>query len=80
MTTGEYDVPLAPSIEGAGEPVEDLEEMLTLGLDPRNLRILDALYHNAGLVASEDLSPPTPEELDDEACLAVFVERLIADD
>lgn len=47
-------------------------------LEERHLRVLDALYHNAGVVASEDLSPPTPDEVAGEAALAVFVERLTA--
>ena len=47
-------------------------------LEERHLRVLDALYHNAGVVASEDPSPPTHDELKEEAVMAGFLERLIA--
>jgi hypothetical protein len=45
-------------------------------MDETHLRVLDALYHNAGIVASEDMSPPTPEELEEVAALGEFLERL----
>lgn len=47
------------------------------GLAPKNLRILETVYHEAALLASEDPSPPSPEELEDEAALAAFVAHLI---
>jgi hypothetical protein len=61
-------------------PMDDSDDdLLANGLDEANLRILDAVFHNAGIVAAEDPSPPTPEELAEEAVLAEFIDRLIAD-
>ena len=57
--------------------MDEIDESELDGLDDRCLRVFDALYHNAGVVASEDKSPPTPEELEEEAALAEFVERLV---
>lgn len=48
------------------------------GLAEENLRILDAVFHEAGVLASEDPSPPTAEELEDEAAVAEFVRKMIA--
>jgi hypothetical protein len=48
------------------------------GLAEENLRILDAVFHEAGVIASEDPSPPTAEELDDEAAVGGFLRRLTA--
>ena len=47
------------------------------GLDPKNQRIVEIVYHEAALMESEDPSPPSSEELEHEAALAAFVERLI---
>ncbi len=46
------------------------------GLSERNLRILEAVYHEAALAASEDMSPGLLEELDDELALAAHLQRL----
>jgi hypothetical protein len=46
------------------------------GLSERNLRILEAVYHEAALAASEDMSPGTLEELEDELALAAHLQRL----
>ena len=54
------------------DPTEPID-----GLDPKNQRILEIVYHEAALMASEDPSPPSSGELEDEAALAAFVERLI---
>ena len=54
------------------DPTEPID-----GLDPKNQRILEIVYHEAALMASEDPSPPSSEELEHEAALAAFVERLI---
>ena len=54
------------------DPTEPID-----GLDPKNQRILEVVYHEAALMASEDPSPPSSEELEHEAALAAFVERLI---
>jgi len=68
---------LATLIEKENERMDETDESETDGLDEKNLRLLDALYHNAGIVASEDPSPPMPHELEDEAALTAFMERLI---
>ena len=47
------------------------------GLSERNLRILEAVYHEAGLAASEDMSPAGFEELEDELAVATHMERLL---
>ena len=47
------------------------------GSSEKNLRILEAVYHEAALIASEDPSPPTPDEIDDEVAIADVVARLI---
>ena len=67
-------VPLPPSTrepteEPKGDP--DLE-----GLDEGNLRILDAAFHEAGLLASELDLPPTPAEIEEEAAIDELVARL----
>lgn len=54
------------------DPTEPID-----GLDPKNQRIVEIVYHEAALMESEDPSPPSAEELEDEAALAAFVERLI---
>lgn len=54
------------------DPAEPID-----GLDPRNQRIVEIVYHEAALMESEDPSPPSSDELEDEAALAAFVERLI---
>lgn len=47
------------------------------GSSERNLRILEAVYHEAAVIASEDPSPPTPDEIEDEVAIADVVARLI---
>ena len=47
------------------------------GSSEKNLRILEAVYHEAALIASDDPSPPTPDEIDDEDAIAAVVARLI---
>ena len=67
-------VPLPPSTrESTEEPKgdQDLD-----GLDEGNLRILDAAFHEAGVLAHEIADPPTPADLEDEAALVAFVETL----
>jgi hypothetical protein len=50
-----------------------------VGVTPENLRLLEIVFHEAALLASEDLSaPPSPSELEDEAALRSFVDQLIA--
>lgn len=46
------------------------------GLGERSLRILEAVYHEAALAASEDGSPGLLEELEDELAVAAHLERL----
>lgn len=59
-------------------PNDDVDEDELLdGLDETNLRLLDAVFYNAGIVASEDLAPPSANELEDEAALGRFVEALV---
>ena len=47
------------------------------GSNEKNLRILEAVYHEAAVIASEDPSPPTLDEIDDEIAIADVVARLI---
>lgn len=60
--TGEYERPrIIASVEVPSEP--DLECVdPVLGISERDLRLVDAFYHNLGVQASEDSSPPTEEE------------------
>ena len=47
------------------------------GSNEKNLRILEAVFHEAALIASEDPSPPTLDEIEDEVAIADVVARLI---
>ena len=47
------------------------------GSNEKNLRILEAVYHEAAVIASEDPSPPTLDEIDDEVAIADVVARLV---
>ncbi len=60
--TGEYERPrIIASVEvSAGSDVECIDPVL--GISERDLRLVDAFYHNLGVQASEDPSPPTAEE------------------
>lgn len=60
--TGEYKRPrIIASVEvPAGPDVECIDPVL--GISERDLRLVDAFYHNLGVQASEDPSPPTAEE------------------
>lgn len=50
-----------------------------LDLDPEaQLRLLDALSHEAALEAARDPSPLSPEEEEDDVRLAAFLEALMA--
>jgi hypothetical protein len=59
--TGEHErPPTIDSIEVTSELDEEVDPVL--GISARDLRLVDAFYHNLGVVASEDPSPPTAEE------------------
>ena len=45
--------------------------------DLRNLRVLEALYHEAGLIAEEDPGPPNTEEQRSIDSLGRFIEHLV---
>jgi len=77
MTAQDHDPLVTLTIEKEIDPMDEIDESELDGLDERALRMLDALYHNAGIVASEDPSPPTPEEVEGEAALAEFVKHLM---
>ena len=65
------------TLRGMGTmPPDDWEDPVD-GSSEKNLRILEAVYHEAALMASEDPSPPTPDEIDDEVAIADVVARLI---
>ena len=70
------DRPRRASTFAAVRPPRELHAPID-GLALENLRILEAVYHEAALMASEDPSPPTSEELEDEAALAEFVRELM---
>ncbi len=53
-----------------------LDEELIDGLELRDLRILDAAFHEAALDYAENATP-TPEEDADVAAIAAFVAELI---
>jgi hypothetical protein len=77
MTADEH-VPLVILIiEEEMEPMDETDESELDERVERHLRVLDALYHNAGIVASEDQSPPTSEERTEEAALSAFFQELI---
>ena len=65
------------TLRGAGTVPRDDWEGPVDGTSERNLRVLEAVYHEAALMASEDRSPPSPEELEDELAVAAHVARLI---
>ncbi len=67
--------PIAPRPESTINEDDEIAE----GLSDTNLRLLDAVFHNAGLIASEDPSPLTPEEQEDIDALTRFVEKLTRD-
>lgn len=76
--TAEEHVPLVIFIiDDDIDHMDETDESELEGPDEKHLRALDALYHNAGIVASEDGSPPTPEEQKEEAALAAFFRELI---
>ena len=77
MTAQDHDPLVTLIIEKEIDRMDEIDESELDGLDDRCLRVFDALYHNAGVVASEDKSPPTAEERDDEAALREFVGRLM---
>jgi len=60
--TGEYERPrIIASVKVPAEPeVECIDPVL--GISERDLRLVDGFYHNLGVQASEDPSPPTLEE------------------
>jgi hypothetical protein len=60
------------------EPTEESEgDQYLEGLEEGNLRILDAVFNEAGLLAAELDLPPTPAELEEEAAIAEHVARLV---
>jgi hypothetical protein len=58
-------------------PLEDPPADWPSGLSEKNLRLLDAAFHDAGLLASEELGPPTPAEQADEAAIVRWLEGLL---
>jgi hypothetical protein len=77
MTALDHDPLVTLIIEKEIDRMDEIDESELEGLDERHLRVLDALYHNAGIVASEDQAPPTAEELQEEAALAEFLRGLV---
>lgn len=62
--TGEYERPrIMASVEVKAALGEECIDPV-LGISERDLRLVDAFYHNLGVQASEDPSPPTVEEQD----------------
>ena len=62
--------PLVPLPSSTREPTEEPKGDLHLdGLEEGNLRILDAVFHEAGLLANELDDPSSPEELEEEEAL-----------
>lgn len=61
--TGEYERPrILASVELDPEQADGEYVDPVLGISERDLRLVDGFYHNLGIQASEDPSPPTPEE------------------
>lgn len=54
----------------------DTEEWAEDELKIVDLEVLEAANHEAALRASQDPSPPTPEELEEEAALDEFIRTL----
>ena len=65
------------TLRGVGTVPRDERDGPVDGSSPRNLRILEAVFHEAAMIASEDTSPASPEELEDELAIAALVARLI---
>lgn len=72
----DYPSGVAPRTHQKEKPMLDTDEFVTDDLDDTNLRVLEAVFHEAALIASEDITPSTAEEIMDEAALALFMERL----
>jgi hypothetical protein len=65
------------TLRGIGPTRRDTLDGTVEGLSERKLRILEAVYHEAALTASEDSSPGTLQELEDELAVAAHLERLL---
>lgn len=76
-TTGERAFADIPTQEYVPEDRAALPRVVDLdGVSERDVRIVDAFFHELALDASEDPSTPTPEEQADIDLIASFVERL----
>lgn len=67
--------PAATLVRDQPTPVSN--EDIADGLSDEKLALLEAAYHSAALIASEDPSRPTPEEQDDLDALRLFKSRLL---
>lgn len=72
---GEYAV---QRTKNAVPTVTSVSDDVDLGISEGDIRIVDAYFYELALDASEDQSPPTPEEKTEIAKLAASFERLKA--
>jgi hypothetical protein len=70
--TGEY----ARGESAPDDPTPDLD--VFDGVGERDLRILDAFFHELALDASNDPTPNTPEEQAEDDALMAWAERLMS--
>jgi hypothetical protein len=61
-------------------PVADDQPLVLDGVAERDLRILDAAFHEAALIEAESVALPSPDEDEDAdvAAIAAFTEALMA--
>jgi hypothetical protein len=76
--TDEYERPSIRASVDRPQPVERDWIDPVLGISERDLLLVEAFYHNLGVEASEDPSPPTPDEQESIDWLGAQFEKLKA--
>ena len=80
--TGEHEpwtIPGPANDVGAPRDADPIGVLVALdGVPERDARMVDAFFQQLALDASEDRSPPTPEEQENIDAIAAFTERLMA--
>lgn len=64
----------------AKPPPIPTDDLALEALSPERLRILDAVFHEAGLLASDDISPPVPTDLAETLSIEAFLTPLVTGD
>jgi len=77
--TDDWSTPTGEYVRGEAainDATPDLD--LLQGVEERDLRILDALFHELALEAAKDPTPNTPEEQAEDDKLMAWAEQLMA--